>query len=78
MLKIGSVVSLKSGGALMTVCDVDGEDIYCRWHDLLGRFDSGQFTREMLDEVHLQNPEVVDIDAAMDDAINRTFRGGNC
>ena len=31
MFKAGDVVQLKSGGPLMTVGEVDGESVHCRW-----------------------------------------------
>jgi uncharacterized protein YodC (DUF2158 family) len=31
MFKAGDVVQLKSGGPLMTVSEVDGNSVHCRW-----------------------------------------------
>lgn len=33
MFKIGDVVQLKSGGPLMTVFEIDGSSVHCRWFD---------------------------------------------
>lgn len=30
--KVGDVVMAKSGGPAMTVCSVDADGVYCKWH----------------------------------------------
>ena len=30
--KVGDVVMAKSGGPVMTVCDVDTAGVHCKWH----------------------------------------------
>jgi uncharacterized protein YodC (DUF2158 family) len=47
MFKTGDVVQLKSGGPLMTVAEVNGDDVDCRW--FVGNEEkSSSFPSEML------------------------------
>jgi uncharacterized protein YodC (DUF2158 family) len=47
MFKNGDVVQLKSGGPLMTVSEVIGNDVHCRW--FVGNEEkSSSFSSEML------------------------------
>lgn len=66
MLKVGSVVVLKSGGPVMTVAAIyeslNGPKVDCFWHDFKGRFDSGTFHPDMLTEEILEQADEVELD----------------
>ncbi len=42
-MKVGDVVQLKSGGPLMTVSDIEDEDVYCNWFDKNDKLVSSSF-----------------------------------
>lgn len=46
--KIGDVVSLKSGGASMTVVGVGCVDVTCQWMTAEGSLDEHDFHRDMI------------------------------
>jgi uncharacterized protein YodC (DUF2158 family) len=43
IMKVGDVVQLKSGGPLMTVSDIEDEDVYCNWFDKNNKLVSSSF-----------------------------------
>jgi uncharacterized protein YodC (DUF2158 family) len=47
MFKAGDVVQLKSGGPLMTVLEIDGNKVQCRWFDKTDE-KSSSFQSELL------------------------------
>ena len=65
MLKVGSVVSLNSGGALMTVASLTSSGyVVCEWHDFRGRDCKGTFSLAMLTETPPPDPDEIEIDVA--------------
>lgn len=44
----GDVVKLKSGGPLMTVSIINGEEVYCEWFDSQGKYMSQAFRAVVL------------------------------
>jgi uncharacterized protein YodC (DUF2158 family) len=47
-LQSGNLVRLRSGGPLMTVVRVDGDQVNCVWTDWDGQFESGRFPIDVL------------------------------
>ena len=47
MFRVGDVVQLKSGGPLMTVSEIDGNVVHCRWF-LQQEEKSSSFPSELL------------------------------
>jgi uncharacterized protein YodC (DUF2158 family) len=47
-LRSGNLVRLRSGGPLMTVVRVDGDQVNCVWTDWDGQFESGNFPIDVL------------------------------
>jgi len=48
-IKTGDVVKLKSGGATMTVGDIDGEDVTCTWFTQSGKCKMWKFKESQLE-----------------------------
>jgi uncharacterized protein YodC (DUF2158 family) len=46
--KTGDLVRVRSGGPLMTVDRVDGDQVICTWTDSVGDLRSGSFSRAVL------------------------------
>jgi uncharacterized protein YodC (DUF2158 family) len=46
--KVGETVKLNSGGPLMTVDSINGEDIYCEWFDDKGQHQGRTFKAHTL------------------------------
>jgi uncharacterized protein YodC (DUF2158 family) len=49
-LKVGSTARLKSGGPLMTIAEIDGNEAYCEWFDKAGEHQARRFLLSSLDE----------------------------
>jgi uncharacterized protein YodC (DUF2158 family) len=47
-LRSGNLVRLRSGGPLMTVVRIDGDQANCVWTDWNGQIDSGRFPVDVL------------------------------
>jgi uncharacterized protein YodC (DUF2158 family) len=47
-LQSGDLVRLRSGGPLMTVVRIDGDQANCVWTDWDGQFESGKFPIDVL------------------------------
>ena len=47
-LRSGSLVRLRSGGPLMTVVRIEGDQVNCVWTDWDGQFESGRFPIDVL------------------------------
>src|SRR3981189_3287943 len=47
-LRSGNLVRLRSGGPLMTVVRIDGDQVNCVWTDWDGQFESGNFPIDVL------------------------------
>jgi uncharacterized protein YodC (DUF2158 family) len=47
-LQSGNLVRLRSGGPLMTVVRIEGDQANCVWTDWNGQFESGSFPIEVL------------------------------
>jgi uncharacterized protein YodC (DUF2158 family) len=58
-LEIGDIVQLKSGGPVMTVVMVDGENaITCMWYaSQQGEFRTHVFPQVLLDEIEFEDDE---------------------
>jgi uncharacterized protein YodC (DUF2158 family) len=58
-LKIGDIVQLKSGGPVMTVVKLDGEDaIACMWYAAQqGEFRTQNFPHVLLDEIEFEDDD---------------------
>jgi len=47
-LRSGNLVRLRSGGPLMTVVRIEGDQVNCVWTDWDGQFESGNFPIDVL------------------------------
>jgi uncharacterized protein YodC (DUF2158 family) len=47
-LRSGNLVRLRSGGPLMTIARINGDQANCVWTDLDGQFESGNFPVDVL------------------------------
>jgi uncharacterized protein YodC (DUF2158 family) len=47
-LRSGNLVRLRSGGPLMTVVRIEGDQVNCVWTDWDGQFESGDFPIDVL------------------------------
>jgi uncharacterized protein YodC (DUF2158 family) len=47
-LQSGNLVRLRSGGPLMTVVRIEGDQVNCVWTDWDGQFESGRFPIDVL------------------------------
>jgi uncharacterized protein YodC (DUF2158 family) len=64
MFKVGDVAQLKSGGPLMTVSEVDGTVVHCRW--FVGTEEkSSSFPSEMLKQAGGPGPKAFYVPSAL-------------
>jgi len=56
-LQVGGTFRLKSGGPIMTLDEVDGDEVICTWFDSKQVRQSGVFKPQTLTPVERQQPQ---------------------